>query len=214
MNDNVRSASALSLRSPLREQAKGRPPIELEKARAEVERARADTAAAQERADQLKAKMLRSSRDAKFRLRATAVIMMTAALLKIGWEAAHASTTPGFGSVQPSAQTAQAMSANSSSNSASASGPANNSEGVKALERLRDAFHSFPDEDQVELVHQINKHNVNGVMTCPLVWHNGVPSLYVGDKTRDTPPYVASSLNHCSEAVEKLRAETDVATRR
>ena len=53
-----------SLRSPVALSSQY-PPTELEKARAEVQRARADMAAAQDQADQAKAKLHQATRDAK-----------------------------------------------------------------------------------------------------------------------------------------------------
>jgi len=205
MNQNGRaSANALMLRSPAAATAKRGPLTELEKAREEANRARADGAAAQERAEQAKARMLKSTRDAKVRLRVTAVIMMTAALLRLAWEA----------NSQPSAPVAKVILPIGQSSVAGEKTVAANSQPTQAevaLDRLRDAFHSFPDEDQPAVVSEVNTHYAGTELTCPLAWSSkGIPALSVKDNG-EAVPLMAGALNQCAAGVEKLRQERDAA---
>jgi hypothetical protein len=155
--------------------------------------------------------MVKAGRDNKLRLRTTAVIMMTAALLKLGWEAAHAEApVPAAGIAQPLTPAAAAIPV--ASIDRGKAGSIDSSEGAVAMERLRDAFHSFPDQDQTILVREINTKYAGTEMTCPLVWNDGVPALYVGDRKGGAPPpLMAAALNRCANAVEKLRADKDAA---
>lgn len=205
MSSNSRASNALKPCNPLWEV--GQPssrPTELEKARLEAEWARADAAAASERAERIHAQMLQTKRDAKVRLRITAIIVISAALIKMGWQAAHeptptASVTPPFQvagggtmlSLPPGTAESSAADEQSAANA--------------ALERLRDAFHTLPEEAQIDIVREINAKSLNGEMTCFLAWRDGVPALYVGNK-EDKPP-VADALNRCAAGVERLRAE-------
>lgn len=187
-----------SLRSPVALSSQY-PPNELEKARAEVQRARADMAAAQDRADQAKAKLQQATRDAKVRLRWTAVIMMTAALLKVGWEAAmRQSPVTSSEIVQPMAESSGAMAVQSGAPT----------EAQVALERLHDAFYAFPDEDQPAVVKEVNARYAGSEFTCPLAWSEGVPALSVKDRGK-AEPMMAGALNRCAAGVERLRRERD-----
>ena len=204
--------NTISLRSPFHEAIQGGPLTELDKARAEADKLRAEAAAAVAKAEKLRASMLRSTRDAKFRLRATAAVMMTAALLKLAWQAANATTpVPVPERAQPLPPSAAApASVNPAPAQAGEDGEAvDPSPGALALERLRTAFHSFPDEDQWEVVRQVNERYAGAGLACPLEWKDGIPALYVGDKKGDAPPSMVKALNQCSEGVEKLRLERD-----
>lgn len=190
----------LSLRSPA---GKRGAPSELEKAKAEAERAKADSVAAQARADQARVKLEKSTRDAKVRLRATAVIMMTAALVRLGWEAANAPppvVKPSL--VQPMTASKDAMSLSSSN----AAVP----EAEIALDRLRNAFHTFPEKDQPIVVREVNERYAGTEFTCPLAWAEGIPALSVKDQG-NSQPMVAAALNRCAAGVERLRREIDAA---
>ena len=209
MNENVRSASTLSLRSPFAAPPRRRQPTELEKARAETERIREEAAAAHQAAAEARARMQKSARDAKVRLRVTAVIMMTAALIKLGWEAAHAPDpvpTPIVAQSLPAVGVTSPRAPGQTSDTATDASP-----GAKALERLRGAFHAFPEEDQMDVVREINAKYPGPGLACPLVWKDGVPSLYVGDPKASTPPSMVNALNRCATEAEKLRAEKDAA---
>ena len=188
----------LSLRSP----AGGRRiPTELEKAKAEAERAKADSAAAQARADQARAKLEKSTRDSKVRLRLTAVVMMLAALLKLGWQAANdpaPATKPGIAQALTPTQNAMPVS----------STEATVTQAEVALDRLRDAFHSFPEEDQPDVVREVNEKYAGSDSTCPLAWARGMPALSLKDGGR-WEPMMAAALNHCADGVERLRKERD-----
>jgi hypothetical protein len=198
MTNKVRSANALNLRSPVLQVNKRSEPTELEKARAETELLRTEVAAAHKSAAESQASMQRSSRDAKFRLRATAAIMMTAALLKMAWEAAHSPTAvPTPSRAQPLAQSTK-----------SGKVLTDQSPGAVALERLRDAFHSFPGRDQTDLVREVNEKYAGTALACPLVWTDGVPSLYVGDPKGMAPASMVDALNRCATAIEKRRQQT------
>ena len=206
MREYVHSASTLSLRNPSPGAGKRGAPSELDKARAETELMRAQAKAERESAEQLRATLRKSTRDAKVRMRATAVILMTAALLKIAWEAAYKPEPV------PTPITAQPSSPSPGAQIAAKNAPlADQSEGALALERLRTAFHSFPGEDQMDVVREVNERRWGPEMTCPLVWNDaGVPALYVGDKKGEMPPpLVAKALNHCAGGIERLRAERD-----
>jgi hypothetical protein len=167
---------------------------ELETAQAELARVKAEAAAAQQAAQRLLASLKKSGRDAKVRLRVTAVVILTAALIKIAWQSAAVPVTP-----VSRAAPLPAMPA------ADTSGSRQDLEFNRALNRLRDAFHSFPDEDQLDLIREINDKRP---MACPLLWNDaGVPSLFVGDEKGEAPPSILVALNHCASSIEKLRAE-------
>ncbi len=211
MNDNIRSASTLSLRVPFNAPHRRKQPTELEKARAETERIREEAAAAHEAAAEARTRMQKSARDAKFRLRATAVIMMTAALVKLGWEAAHAPDPAPMPLVAQTLPPAGVASASKSRQTSDNSASTDASPGAKALERLRTAFHAFPEEDQMDLVREINERYPGPGVACPLVWTDGVPALYVGDPKGKAPPSMVNALNRCALEAEKLRIERDAA---
>jgi hypothetical protein len=226
MTDNFRSGGTLGLVSPYSSSGKDAP-SELEKARAETARVRVEIAAAHESAAQACAKMQQSKRDAKFRLRATAMVMMTAALLRLGWQAAHEPpAVPAAITVQPLAVSSTGMSVSRSDQTGKGASSVDHntvdhitvdhitvdhSEGAKALERLRGAFLAFPDETNIEVVAEINAKYKGPGLACPLVWEKGIPSLYVGDPEGVAPPSMVNSLNRCSREAEKLRVEKDAA---
>ena len=83
------------------------------------------------------------------------------------------------------------------------------SEGGKALERVRDAFHLFPELDQSQVVKEVNGRYAGDEMTCPIAWQDGKPVLFVGDTQGQKPPSVAEALNRCANGIERLRAERD-----
>ncbi len=212
MSYNSRSAGTLPLGSPVPERLRTAVHKELDKARAEVEAVKADAAAARERAEQARIKLLKSNRDAKVRLRATAAIMMTGALIKMAWQATQApSPVPTPITVPPSPSSAAAPSAVSAPPSPDAAGGADQSAGALAMERLLTAFHSFPEEDQPDIVREVNAKHWSDSTTCPFAWNDaGKPSLYVGSEKKDTPvPLLANALNQCASGVERLRAERD-----
>ncbi len=172
---------------------------------AQLDRARADAVAAQRRADEARAKMIKSSRDSKVRLRVTAVVMMTAALLKLAWQAASSQPPP------PSAAILQPLPSSSSASSLPVRPTVDASASAAALDRLRDAFHSFPDQDQPDIVREVNERYANQGLTCNLAWKDGSPALSVGGKDANIPPMMARALDRCAEGIEKLRAEKDAA---
>lgn len=196
----------LLLRSDSPKTGKRRPPTELEKAKAEAERARADLSAAQQRADESRAKLLKSKHDSKVRLRVTAVVMMTLALIKLGWQAANEPTpmlTPTV--AQPMPKSAAAMTMRQSS----ASGDASVAPTEAQMERLRDAFHAFPEEDQPDVVREVNERYAGTDSTCPLAWNaDGMPSLSLKDGSKPDG-MMAKALSQCAKGVEKLRKERD-----
>ena len=143
--------------------------------------------------------MLKASRRSKVRLRMTAMIMMTAALLKVAWEAANPAP-PIASALQPVGHSA-----------APAPPPSlEDTEAQVALERLRDAFRNFPDEDQPTVVREVNARYARTEFTCPLEWTDGVPALSVKDKGPQRP-LMAGALNQCAAGVERLRREKDAA---
>ncbi len=190
----------LSLRSPA---GKRGTPTELEKAKAETERAKADTKAAQVRAEQARAKLEKSTRDSKVRLRVTAVVMMTAALLKLGWEAAQAPTPPTTQSLAQAVAASQDALPVQSSNAAIP-------QAEVALDRLSDAFHAFPEKDQPTVVREVNERFAGTEFSCPLAWAEGIPSLSVKDKG-NAEQMMSAALNQCAAGVERLRKEVDAA---
>jgi hypothetical protein len=173
---------------------------ELEKARADVARLKADVAAARRVAENSEASLYKTRRDSKVRLRLTAVLMMTAALIKVMFfparetEQNQSTQITAVGGTIPLSRVAQRISAN-------------NGEVMQALDRLREAFHSLPDEDQVDIVREINAQHPGESMACPLVWTDGTPALYVGKKTGQTPPWITKAINLCAAEVEELRME-------
>jgi len=199
MSQDVRAAgNALMVRTPA--SATGRhaaAPAELERVRREVDQARADAVAA-------RARMLKSTRDSKVRLRVTAVIMMTAALLRLAWEANSQLPAPTAKVIEPIRQSAPPAALRVSANSQPTAAEV-------ALDRLRDAFHLFPDEDQPVVVSEVNARYAGTDFTCPLAWSiNGMPALLVKDRG-PAIPMMAGALNQCAAGVEKLREERDAA---
>jgi hypothetical protein len=191
------SASTPGLRPPPRtksEKDKARVSAELENAKAELQRLKAEAAATAERAaEQLRA-TVKKSRDAKVRLRVIAVVMLTAALVKITWQFAAAPVVPVTRLAPlPGVSTTDSPGMR---------------EFTRSLNRLRDAFHSLPEEDQVDVVREINEKHPGAAMACPLVWNaQGVPTLFLGDKKGDVPPSMIAALEQCASEIEKLRAE-------
>jgi hypothetical protein len=138
------------------------------------------------------------------------VVMMTAALATLAWQAAHAPPPPE--AVQPLARLAASIPFHFDGQQpgySDALGPF-----PRALNRLREAFHSFPNEDQIEIVREVNRKYPGTSMTCPLVWKNGVPALYIGAKTGEPPPWLLHAVERCADEVEKLRDEKDLISRR
>jgi hypothetical protein len=194
-------ASTLNLRKPRNkaEEEKFRMNAELENAKAELQRVKAEAAAAQQATER---RIKKSRRDAKVRLRVTAVVMLTAALIKIIWLSAHTPQAPILPTVPLPATAGGITAAYAATNSPG------NYEFTRSLNRLRDAFHSFPDDDQLDIVREINRRHPGAAMACPLAWNAaGVPSLYVGDEEGQVPPSVITALNQCASEVEKLRVE-------
>ncbi len=129
--------------------------------------------------------------------------MMTAALVKVGWEAAMAQPpTPKSKIVQPMTVSNGAMPVREGER------PVQQTEADAALDRLREAFHSFPDEDQPAVVREVNARFGGSEFTCPLAWTEGVPALSVKDGGK-TEPMMAGALNRCAAGVERLRKERD-----
>jgi hypothetical protein len=211
MNENMGTASALNLRAPFGAPSRWRQPSELESARAEIEHIREEAAAAYEAAAEARARLQKFARHVKFRLRATAVIMLTAALLKLGWETAHAPnpspTTRVSRSLTPVGVTSESWPKPTATTATSV----DNSAGANALKRLRDAFQAFPEEDQIDIVHEMNEKYAGPGRACPLVWKNGAPSLYVGDPTGFNSPSMVNTINRCASELEKLRVDRDAA---
>jgi hypothetical protein len=171
----------------------------LENAKAELQRVKAEAAAAQQANER---RLKKSRRDAKMRLRVTAVVMLTAALIKITWLSAQTPPPP-----IPPANASGIIPAYAAQSDDLTDSPANQ-EFTSSLNRLRDAFHSFPDEYQLDIVSEINRRHPGAAMACPLAWNAaGVPSLYVGDKESHAPPSVIAALNQCASEVEKWRTE-------
>jgi len=203
------SASTLGLR-PSRiksEKDKARVSAELENAEAELQRLKAEAAATAERAaEQLRATVKKSRRDAKVRLRVIAVIMLTAALIKITWQFAEAPVAPLMRAI-PLPAMHGGIAAPAGADGTTSDSPGTR-EFTRSLDRLRDAFHSLPDEDQLAVVREINEKHPGDAMACPLVWNvQGVPSLFLGDRKGDVPPSMIAALNQCASEIEKLRAE-------
>jgi hypothetical protein len=184
---------------------------ELESAKAELARAKAESAAAQQAAERSEANLKKSRRDNKVRLRLVAVVMLTAALVKIAWQSMQAPVAPVV-TAAPLPATPAAVSAPNTIQSAGASDTVQNRQFVRSLNRLRDAFHAFPEKDQMDLVREINQKQAGGPMACPLAWNAaGIPSLSVGDNKGQAPPSMIVALDQCASAVEKLRAEKEPA---
>jgi hypothetical protein len=180
---------------------------ELEFAKAELARVKAEAVAAQLATERLQAHLTKSRRDTKVRLRVIAVVMLTAALIKTAWQSAQAPPVSGTAPLPIGA--AGILSAPNVMRAANTPDSPQNREFVRSLNRLRDAFHSFPDEDQIGLIQEINE---NRPMACPLAWNEaGIPSLFVGDKKGETPPSMIAALNQCASAIEKLRVKIDSA---
>lgn len=179
---------------------------QLEAAKAELERVKAEAAAAQRANEQLQINFEKSRRDTKVRLRVIAVVMLTAALIKITWQSVHSSSAPIKIAVSLPAESGTAT-GDATANVDTSDSPGTR-ELSRSLDRLRDAFHSFPEESQSDVVREINQKHPGAALACPLVWNNaGVPSLLVGDKTGNAPPSMIVALNQCASEVEKLRAE-------
>jgi hypothetical protein len=172
----------------------------------ELKRVKAEAAAARQVAEQSQTKLVESRRDNRLRLRLTALVMMTAALMKLAWQAGHA-PQPTPGTVQPLARLASSIPARFDGQGGGSSGSLVIGQFPRALNRLSAAFHSFPDEDQMEIVHEVNRKYPGSSMTCPLVWKNGVPALYVGEKTGEPPPSLIHAVEQCAKEIEKLRVE-------
>ena len=212
MNGNAHAANVLNMLSSMIE-VKNKPSVQaqLEKAKAEAAALRAEAAKARESAAAERDRLLRSKRDGKVRLRVTAVVMMTAALIRIGWEATRTAEPPVTATVAGALPgSTHGVTAVNLSLKKTADGPTDdNSVGGKALERIRTAFHSFPELDQAEVVKEVNKRFPGEEMTCPITWQGGRPILSVGDSQGVGPPSVGDALNRCASGIERLRAEKD-----
>ena len=200
MKPTASGVAVPGVRKPIRGSADAPALTELDKARADIARLKRDAAAAQNSADKLEACLVKTRRDNKVRLRVTAVCMMTAALIRLIFfpfrepEPGQPAQIVAAGGIIPLSQVTQRISA---------------SDGrvMQALDRLRDAFHSLPSEDQMDVVRQINAQHRGESVACPLVWTDGIPALYVGDRNGQTAPWIAKALNQCAEKVEELRIE-------
>lgn len=204
MKENLDGASTLSLGTPPRQFAKLGGRTELEKAKAEVARVKAQAAEAEETARKLQASLVKTRRDNKMRLRVTAVLMMTAALIRLGF---MATAEPAPAPIQAQTTLAAAVSPTTTAQDATGSSSTNADQTNHALNHLRDAFHAFPAEDQMDLVREINEKHPGSSMACPLVWNDGEPALYVGDAKDKSEPYMLQALNQCANELEKLKAE-------
>ena len=197
--------STLGLRPP--ESDNSRVIAELEIAKAELVRVKAEAATAMQTTERLRASYTKSRQDAKVRLRVVAVAMLTAALIKIAWLSAQASVTPTLRAA-PLPATSGGIATPYTGPAADASNSPRDREFSRSLNRLRDAFNSFPEEDQAEVVREINQRRPGAALACPLVWNDaGVPSLFVGDKKGEAPPSAIAALDQCASEVEKLRIE-------
>jgi hypothetical protein len=203
---------------------------ELLKMFAEAARAKKDASDAQKEAEQLRLNLAKSRAQSRFRLRAAATVgtavLMLGALIKLAYFASHEKpavpvhvaekahilnsiTKPvsaPVSSMRPSPQTVF-LSARSITPLVKMNPLPRENEFEDAVERLRDAFDSFPGEHQMDIVGEINKRYSAGAMACPLGWTDGEPVLFVGDTKGHTSPSVIGALNQCASAVEKLRTE-------
>jgi hypothetical protein len=187
---------------------------ELASSKAEVRRVTDEAAAARHASEQLRVNVAKSRRDNKFRLRVAAVIMLMAALIKIAWVSAQSPPAPPSLAVPlPPLAAASVPIVNPAAASEGLIPPAN-LQLSRALNRLSDAFHSFPEEHQMDVVREINQKHPGDALACPMAWSEGEPALYVGDKKGEVPPSVVGTLNQCASEVEKLRAERGSAERR
>jgi hypothetical protein len=169
---------------------------------AELEQAKTEARRAWAAAERARVALVKTKQDAKFRLRVTAVLMMTVALAKMAWVAANSepeATAPTV--VQPMAKSAGGTPANSATDGTGS---------TIALDRLRDAFHSFPDEDQPDVVREVNRRYAGSEFACPLSWTDGFPALWLKNSGK-VEPMMATALNQCAAGVEKLRQERDAA---
>ncbi len=125
---------------------------------------------------------------------------MTAALVRVAWEAMNTQAPVVTSSIEKKiTQTTAAIIARTDERP---------SEAEVGLDRLRDAFHSFPEEDQPTVVREVNLRYAGTEFTCPLAWIQGIPELSVKDK-RNNQPMMAEALNQCASGVERLRREKD-----
>jgi hypothetical protein len=178
----------------------------LEIAKAELQLAKADAAAAERVIEQLRANFKKSRRVATVRLRVIAVVMLTAALIKITWLSAQDSVTPPTPAM-PLPVMHRSIGTPNTADADITDSPGTR-EFTRSLNRLRDAFHSLPEEDQRDVVREINQKNPGAAMACPLGWDaQGVPSLFLGDRKGDVPPSVIAALDQCAGEIEKLRTE-------
>ncbi len=201
------STSTLSLRQPTKAEKDKLLAAELETAKAELQRAKAEAAAAQRATEQLRATVKKSRRDAKVRLRIIAVVMLTAALIKITWLSAQAPVAPVTRAAPLPAMPGGGIAMPPAAEASTTDSPGTHAF-TRSLNRLRDAFHSLPEEDQLDVVREINEKNPAAAMACPLVWNaQGVPSLFLGDRKGDVPPSMIAALDQCASEIEKLRAE-------
>jgi hypothetical protein len=179
---------------------------ELENAKAELLRLKAEAAVAECATEQLRANFKKSRRVATVRLRVIAVVMLTAALIKITWLSAQAPVAPATRAMPLPAMHGGIGTPNTAD--ADITDSSGTREFTRSLNRLRDAFHSLPEEDQLDVVREINEKNPGAAMACPLVWNaQGVPSLFLGDRNGDVPPSVIAALDQCAGEIEKLRIE-------
>jgi hypothetical protein len=181
-------------------------------ARAEVVRAKAEAASAHEVNEQLRAALGKSemSKATKFRFVASATaVLMVAALVKMAYVASVNHSDRHVAEPRPIAQKAAPVPLPLPPRIPHSANSASGVEFAKALTRLHDAFNSFPDEHQMDIVREINEKNPGGPMACPLAWNDGEPALYVGGKLGRLPLSLSDALNQCATEVEKLRIERD-----
>ena len=184
----------LSLRTTFRENGQ-RQPTELERARAEV-------LAAQQREYEAQVKLEKTKRAAKVRLRVTAFLMMTAALVKLAWNWND-------GPVPATATSVEKLITQSTAAILVKTG-VRPTESEAALLRLHDAFITLPEQDAQDVVQEVNKRYAGTEFTCSLAWNEGMPALSV-KSSAGNPPMLASAANQCAAGVERLRRERDAA---
>ena len=199
--------STIGLRQPQHKSGDDTPSAELEKARAELRRVNDRAEKARQETEQLRVSVAKTRRDTKLVLRVAAALMLTAALIKITWLAMEApQTVPKI--ITPLPPATAALVPPHPTPAREMSDSAADLQLSRALNRLLDAFHTFPEEDQKDLVREINEKDTGGALACPLAWNDaGVPSLYLGDRKGEVPPSMITALNQCASEVEKLRIE-------
>jgi hypothetical protein len=129
----------MKLQSAPRSKSESDKLAELKRAQAELQRVKAEAAAAQQATERLRASVAKSRRDTKFRLRVVAVVMLTAALIKILWLSAQ--SPPALPKIAAPLPPSNSL---STPGGAKAKGGASDSSAdvqfSRALNRLHDAF--------------------------------------------------------------------------